>query len=241
MPDFSRLRNFFPAPLRTAAHTAIVRLALNSLPDSLPGSLADSLPDSLPDGLPKKLPDCAPQRPDKNSPRPAILDIGCGTGRLLSHFHACGFNCTGIDASPAALERLRGKIPHANTVLCADSTLQSGAVPLPFADRHFDIAVLCFALHRLSPPAQSAALAEARRVSHCVIVADYCLTERNLHYPARWLAGGLELCRGPARFRAYRDFLRVGGIYGLLRRENAAPRSEIPLFGGAADAIRLEP
>ncbi|MFI5356340.1 MAG: class I SAM-dependent DNA methyltransferase [Opitutales bacterium] len=49
-----------------------------------------------------------------------VLELGCGTGRVLLPMAARGLDCTGIDRSPAMLEQLRRK-PQSATVftLCA--------------------------------------------------------------------------------------------------------------------------
>jgi SAM-dependent methyltransferase len=39
-----------------------------------------------------------------------VLEIGCGTGRVLERVAADGFACTGLDASPAMLDRLRERV-----------------------------------------------------------------------------------------------------------------------------------
>jgi SAM-dependent methyltransferase len=51
-----------------------------------------------------------------------VLELGCGTGRVLGPIAADGVACTGIDASPEMLDVLRG---YART--CARSTSASGA------------------------------------------------------------------------------------------------------------------
>lgn len=39
-----------------------------------------------------------------------VLEIGCGTGRVLSRIAVDGLDCCGIDASKQMLERCRGKL-----------------------------------------------------------------------------------------------------------------------------------
>lgn len=49
-----------------------------------------------------------------------ILELACGTGRLLGPLVQAGFACTGVDSSPAMLERARGRLeglPNAQATL----------------------------------------------------------------------------------------------------------------------------
>jgi SAM-dependent methyltransferase len=49
-----------------------------------------------------------------------VLELGCGTGRVLLPIAATGLPCTGIDASPAMLDELRRKPGGADvTLACA--------------------------------------------------------------------------------------------------------------------------
>lgn len=43
--------------------------------------------------------------------RPALLDLGCGTGEHLAELARRGFQCTGIDESPAMLRVARERFP----------------------------------------------------------------------------------------------------------------------------------
>jgi SAM-dependent methyltransferase len=40
-----------------------------------------------------------------------VLEIGCGTGRVLLPIARAGFECVGLDCSPAMLDVLRSKVP----------------------------------------------------------------------------------------------------------------------------------
>jgi SAM-dependent methyltransferase len=46
-----------------------------------------------------------------------VLELGCGTGRILLPIAADGIECTGLDNSPAMLDVLRAKGPPANLSL----------------------------------------------------------------------------------------------------------------------------
>jgi len=88
-----------------------------------------------------------------------VLELGCGTGRVLLPIAALGIPCVGVDASPAMLAVLRAKNPPPNLQLIEArmETFDLGArfrlVTCPF--RAFQ--------HLLTVDAQLAALANVRR------------------------------------------------------------------------------
>jgi ubiquinone/menaquinone biosynthesis C-methylase UbiE len=90
----------------------------------------------------------------------AVLELACGTGRVLLPIAALGIPCVGVDASPAMLAALRAKQPPANLEL-VEGRMES-----------FDLGARRFALvtcpfrafqHLLTVDAQLAALANVRR------------------------------------------------------------------------------
>jgi demethylmenaquinone methyltransferase / 2-methoxy-6-polyprenyl-1,4-benzoquinol methylase len=93
-------------------------------------------------------------------PRPAILDIGCGTGDLSLAFAALG-PVTGCDfCHPMlrlGLEKL-SRVSHAHPV----ALLEGDALDLPFRDGSFDVVVSAFVLRNLADTHQG--LQEMRRV-----------------------------------------------------------------------------
>ncbi len=161
-----------------------------------------------------------------------ILDIGCATGCLPDDFRRRDEQAflAGVDCEPAILRRLRRKSPGMPLA-------RADARALPFPGGAFDIAVLSFILHTLAPDAQQAVLAEALRVSRRLILADYCLAERNLHYPAAGLAFLIERCLGRGHFCAYREFMRQGGLFGLCCRAGLAPERRAAVLGGVGAVL----
>ncbi|MGC4087802.1 MAG: class I SAM-dependent methyltransferase [Polyangiaceae bacterium] len=90
-----------------------------------------------------------------------ILDVACGTGRLLYQLGLAhpGHSYTGIDLSPFYLERARELLPDDKVALVAGN-----AEALPFADASFDCVTSVFLFHELPLRARRNALAEMRRV-----------------------------------------------------------------------------
>lgn len=72
---------------------------------------------------------------DKAS-HPRALDYGCGSGESLIHLARRGFQMTGADVSPSALQTTGERLHDAG--LSAELQLIEGAT-LPFADASFDV------------------------------------------------------------------------------------------------------
>jgi SAM-dependent methyltransferase len=70
--------------------------------------------------------------------RGRLLDLGCGTGRLLVPFADRGWEVIGVDLSPAMLAVAQGKVGPRAELVCGNLT------QLPFADGSFDAAACLF-------------------------------------------------------------------------------------------------
>lgn len=158
-------------------------------------------------------------------PHAAILDYGCGYGRLCAELAEAGFaRVTGVDASRALVERGRGEHPGLDLRL-------AGRPPLPFAEGCFD-AVLLVAVLTCIPTDDGAlaVMAEARRLlkpGGLLFVSDYPLQD-------------------DARNRArYAEHAPEFGAYGVFRSGQAVfrhyrPEDEARLLAGFAPLWRRE-
>lgn len=88
----------------------------------------------------------------------AILDIGCGNGRLYQAFKDLQVSYTGIDQSEGLIKIAKEKVPE-GTFVVADMT------SLPFEDESFENIFSIASFHHLSSVAQrEKAMAEMKRV-----------------------------------------------------------------------------
>jgi ubiquinone/menaquinone biosynthesis C-methylase UbiE len=99
-----------------------------------------------------------------------VLDIGCGTGQLLSQLHelAPTVNRFGLDITRPMLDVARERNPTVPLV-------QASASFLPFATARFDAIVSTSALHYLTDPRH--ALRDMHRVlkpGGTLVVTDWC-------------------------------------------------------------------
>ena len=102
-----------------------------------------------------------------------VLDIGCGTGRLLNKARTLypSAQLFGLDPAKGMVEIARGQVPSATIYLGA-------AESLPLADSSVDVVLSSISFHHWSD--QSAALREINRVLRsggCFCLADVSMPE----------------------------------------------------------------
>jgi SAM-dependent methyltransferase len=125
-----------------------------------------------------------------------VLDVACGPGLVVKAFAAVAAHVTGVDLTPAMIERARehtGDCPNV-TLLSADVTT------LPFADASFSIVASRFAFHHFLEPAR--VLSEMLRVctpGGRVVVQDLIAADEPREAEA---FHRLELQRDPSHARA---------------------------------------
>lgn len=93
-------------------------------------------------------------------PEDTVLDVACGPGLLVCAFARVVRHATGIDLTPAMLERARAL--QAERGLGNVSWVEGDVLPLPWPDGRFTIVSARFAFHHFLDP--RAVLAEMRRV-----------------------------------------------------------------------------
>ncbi|HYF55320.1 MAG TPA: class I SAM-dependent methyltransferase [Salinarimonas sp.] len=160
--------------------------------------------------------------------RPAILDVGCGVGRLHPLIAPLADRLVGVDPSGESLARARRDHPG------LDYRLGSGE-RLPVGTGEFDIAVATCAIHHVPPalwPAVAAEMRRAVRPGGFVV-----LIEHNPYNPGTRLA--VARCPFDAdavllSARRARALLRGAGLAGT------ASRHILLLPSAAAPARRLE-
>lgn len=112
-----------------------------------------------------------------------LLEVGCGTGLLLSRFQRFTKSARGIDLSEGMLEKARAR---------GLDVVQGSATALPFPDASFDLACSFKVLAHIPDIGQ--ALAEMTRVvrpgGH--VIAEF-YNPHSLRYLAKKLAGPLQI------------------------------------------------
>ena len=176
-------------------------------------------------------------------PEDTALDVACGPGLVVCAFARTVRHATGIDLTPAMLERARA---HAAAQGLANVTWRQGDVlPLPFADGAFTIVTSRFAFHHFLDPL--AVLREMRRAcvpGGTVLVADSAPAPDKADAFNR-----MEVVRDPSHVRAlplaeHVDLFRRAGLgeprvthYGLEGELEGLISRSFPEPGGA-DRLR---
>ncbi len=151
-----------------------------------------------------------------------VLEIGCGTGNVLSRVRrACpNVELVGSDPDPSALERARRKVP--------DTRLDVAyAQELPYADGGFDRVLSSAMLHHLDAATKPLALSEVFRVlrpggqlhlvdfvdGHAGLVGGFL--RRHTHQPVDF-TGDIPMMLGSAGFTCERLGSRRNLVFGPL-------------------------
>lgn len=87
----------------------------------------------------------------------ALLDVGCGVGRLHPHLQGQFSSISGCDVSEKSVARARRDNAFADYTVSAENQL-------PYADARFDIALTVCVMHHVPPAQWASFLAEMRRV-----------------------------------------------------------------------------
>ena len=147
-------------------------------------------------------------------PDDTVLDVACGGGIVVCAFARHVRHATGIDMTPAMLERARR---HAAEKGVANASWDEGDVTrLPYPDGAFTIATTRFAVHHFPDPA--AVFAEMVRVcapGGRVVVVDTCASPDPLKAAE---FNRLELLRDPSHVRC----LALAELQGLFRAAGLA-------------------
>ena len=153
-----------------------------------------------------------------------VLDIGCGTGMQVGLLKNAGIRCCGFDASSAMLAVARERLPPGFPLVL-------GALPLPFADRFFDAAILSLLLHETDSEPEEL-LREALRVAPACVVLEWRKPERILELPGLIMMRFIERLAGDRHYARFRAYSKNGWLPGIAARAGASVVSEAPVCGG---------
>lgn len=162
-------------------------------------------------------------------PDDTVLDVACGPGLVVTAFARVVRHATGIDITPAMLERAR---ELAAELGLTNVRWDHGDVTrLPYADASFSIVSSRFAFHHFLEPA--AVLGEMRRVCKpggTIVITDLLASAD----PAKAAAfHRMEILRDPSHVRALTasELETLVGEAGLALRRSASYRLRVEVEG----------
>ncbi|MCZ7586455.1 MAG: methyltransferase domain-containing protein [Deltaproteobacteria bacterium] len=176
----------------------------------------------------------------KPEPSWRVLDVCCGTGDALAEYAGAGCAVTGIDRSPAMLERAGKKLNGRADLVLGDATA------MPFDSDSFDLALITLALHEMDPEVREAVLGEIARVlnpSGRLLIIDYHAGAPEGLYGrfARGVLFVIERMVGGDHYRNYRRFQASGGLPPLLDGRGYAVEKTRFLTGGNLAVVLSRP
>ncbi len=157
------------------------------------------------------------------------LDCCCGAGgllRLVAQQYTQNMTCIGLDTNAFMLQEARKNASES-------FFLQANAVHIPLATQSVHVATLCMSLHTMPLEIRQGVMRELLRVAKKVIVADYCLAERNIHLPSAFLAHVVERLIGGEHYAQYKNFMQQGALEGFLYTQGLCPQERYTVLGGA--------
>jgi ubiquinone/menaquinone biosynthesis C-methylase UbiE len=156
------------------------------------------------------------------------VDICCGTGALALHYAGMGVIAAGIDMDPRVIEIADRK---GRSLGLTNASFRVGnASALPFEDDSFDFASISMSLHETESTERDTIIAEMKRIvkgEGALIFIDYKVPLPLI--PSSYTSRVVELVCGKEHNRCFRDYVRQGGLDGLLDRHglHAEKRAEL--------------
>ena len=166
-------------------------------------------------------------------PTDRILDVGCGTGELLSRLAAKfpAARLSGLDPVPAMLNIARGK-------LSSNVDLREGwANSLPWSDDSFDVVVSCNMFHYITHPVDAIhEMGRVLRPGGQLVITDWCddyfacrvcslylRLARRAYFKTYHQSECLALLRDAGYFDATIERYKISWLWGLLTARAIKP------------------
>ena len=156
------------------------------------------------------------------------IDICCGTGALALHCAGMGVTAAGIDMDPRVIEIADGK--RRRRGLANASFQVANALNLPFEDGFFDFASISMSLHEIESAERDIIVSEMKRVvkaDGALILIDYKVPLPFI--PSSYTSRVVELVAGREHNRYFQDYMRQGGLDGLLDKHGLRDDKRVEL------------
>ena len=169
-------------------------------------------------------------------PSHRVIDVACGTGALSLAIAEKAMHVTGIDLSDDMIITAQRSAQRRGATNVSFE-LHDASDLLRYSDGEFDLAVTSMAIHQFEAQLAIKILAEMKRISGRVIIADY-----NLNMPAglsKRIAWGMERIAGGDHYRNFRIYMQNGGAPWFVRQAGMKIVSETEK-GGVFVVLKCE-
>ena len=159
-----------------------------------------------------------------------LLEVGCGTCLQSLKIAQAGVKVVGVDISDKMFPSTPD-MPEELTIQVADGT------NLPFPDDSFDLTLISLALHEMVPEKRLPIIKELIRILRpggTVLILDYDTGIKSSSGLTSWLIRAIEWLAGKEHHSNFRDFLRNGGVPGLLAMLGYRVSRRFPILNGMA-------
>ncbi len=145
------------------------------------------------------------------SEQDSVLDVACGAGIVACHLARIAHHVSGIDVTPAMIERCRDRQSKEN--LTNLSWYLGEVLPLPMADESFTLVTSRYAFHHFQEPAK--VLQQMVRV--CVPGGRIAIVDVTPQPEALHQYNTMEKLRDPSHAAALtcNEFRQMGAAFGL--------------------------
>ncbi len=148
-------------------------------------------------------------------PESKVIDIGCGTGRLVNSLADKCEDVVGVELSEKMIEHAKNNKKDNTRFIHWDSTKLSDKIK-----EKFDYATICFALHEMNEEERIKTIKEMDKVAEELIIADF-------NPPVPIIMKIVEFFAGWKHFRNHQSFTKKGGLNSLMKKCGLRLKKEI--------------
>lgn len=185
------------------------------------------------------------------TPGSTVLDVGCGTGRLVFQLADHCNTVHGIDPSPRnirrALELQRRRMADQGRRLqeqrrrgeSSAITFESASLEEHLSRPHpsYDFVVISFVLHEVDEQLRVPMLRAMAGVARWIVLADYRVPRRTGVMDATTEV--VEFFAGRDHYRGFKSFVRAGGLYSLIQQAGLPTPREQPCSSSHAQVLLI--
>jgi len=158
---------------------------------------------------------------DKDS---AVIDVGCGTGRLEFQLADKCKTVTGIDLSSKNIKMANKNLDSKK--LSNVSFIHTGIEELAASgNAKYDYAVMTFVIHEIAQEQRVNVLASMKKIADTIIIGDY-LVPRNNNFGTKFSIA-VEYFAGRDHYANYKSFVKQGGVDFLVEKAGLKTLKEI--------------